>query len=66
MQRDGHCGRRNDLASDCQDAVHLPDAFLKVVSLHRGHGRKEQVTDGVTAQARLSVAGETVLQQLAH
>ena len=66
VQRHRRGGRRNDLTSNRENAVHLADALLEVVPLNRRHGRQEQVADGVPAQARFPVTGESVLQELAH
>ena len=57
---------RHDLTSHREDTVHLPDRFLEVVALDRGHRREQQVADRVPAQASRLVAGETVLEQLRH
>jgi hypothetical protein len=66
VEGDRRSGRGHHLTADRQNAVHLPHAFFEVVTLDRGHRRQQQVADRVPAQAGLAVAGESVLEQLAH
>ena len=70
-QRDG--GRREHLAADRKDAVHLAQALLEVTALDRRHRRDQDVANRVAADRPAAGRGgigraarEAILEQLAH
>ena len=62
-QVERHAGGRQHLAAHRQHAVRLAHRLLEVAG-HRGHGRDEQVAEGVVVEA--GAGREAVLHELRH